>query len=375
MTDTPSTGSSPAPLRMLLVGAGSMGRNWLRVLSSSTDVRLVGLVDLDVDLARRAARDAGLEAVVVGPSLSDVAARSGAEAVVNVTVPAAHHPVTSEALFLGLPVLSEKPVAPTLSQALSLAATAEVAGPLLMTSQSRRYYRTLAAFRNQIASIGTLGIVTTEFFKAPRFGGFRDEMAHPLLVDMAIHPFDVVRYLLDASPISVRCEAFHPPWSWYRGAAAAHAAFEFENGVRYLYTGSWCSPGLETSWNGTWRASGSDGSAVWDGENAPRVEIPGTPRADVVGEPPAGPEEIAGALAEFVHSLRTGSTPSGEVHSNVMSLAMVEAAVRSADTGERVVLADLLEGAYQDALAGETRAGVRDRLAAWGSAASGLARP
>ena len=34
-----------------------------------------------------------------------------------------------------------------------------------------------------------------------------------------------------------------------------------------------------------------------------------------------GGEEIAGSLAEFVDALRTGRVPSGEVHSNVLSLA------------------------------------------------------
>src|SRR5699024_350831 len=153
------------------------------------------------------------------------------------------------------------------------------------------------------------------------FGGFREEMEHVLLVDMAIHPFDAVRYLLDQDPVSVYCEEFNPSWSWYSGDAAATAVFEFSGGARYVYTGSWCADGLETSWNGTWRANAAGGSARWDGENDPVVErvvpadgvAPGSV-ADAVG--PAGDagsgsgaasaasaspaEEIGGALAEFV---------------------------------------------------------------------------
>lgn len=54
----------------------------------------------------------------------------------------------------------------------------------------------------------------------------------------------------------------------------------------------------------------------------------------VVSVPPTShEEEIAGALAEFGAALRSGEVPSGEVHSNVLSLAMVEAAVQSASTG------------------------------------------
>ena len=54
------------------------------------------------------------------------------------------------------------------------------------------------------------------------------------------------------------------------------------------------------------------------------------------------PSDLAGVLAEFVASLRTGDAPSTEVHANILSLAMVEAAIRSAETGARVLIADVL---------------------------------
>jgi predicted dehydrogenase len=366
-----------SPVKVVLVGAGGMGRAWLNTLVASADVELVGVVDLDTELARRAVADAGLSAsVTVGTSVTPVAAATGAQAVVNVTVPGAHHVVNAEALFGGLPVLCEKPIAPTVAQALSLAASAEASGQSLMTSQSRRYYATLGRFRDGVRSLGDVGILTTEFFLGPHFGGFRETMSHPLLVDMAIHPFDIARYLLDADPVSVRCDSFNPPWSWYGGDAATSAVFEFARGIRYSYTGSWCSPGLETSWNGSWRASGSAGSAAWDGDGAPTMQLTSADAASPVTVLDAGgpvPEEIAGSLAEFIDALRTGTVPSGEVHSNVRSLAMVEGAVRSADAGgDRVLIADVLEQAYAEALATEQRDDVRSVLAAWGSAAAGL---
>ena len=363
---------SASPVRVIQVGAGGMGRVWLQLLADSSTVQLVGLVDLDVEAARSALEELGLSDVAVAASLNEIAVSTGAEAVINVTVPAAHHPVNIEALFAGLPVLCEKPIAPTLSRALSLAAASEASGQLLMTSQSRRYYPVLAELKQQLGSLGTIGMVTTEYSMAPRFGGFREEMDSPLLLDMSIHAFDVARYLLDADPVSVYCESFNPGWSWYQGDSAATAIFEFENGIRYTYVGSWCSPGFETSWNGSWRVSGSAGTALWDGESRPRVDGVGagsTASADAgVGE------TIAGSLAEFIAALRTGQVPSGEVHSNILSLAMVEGAVRSAETGHRVVIDALLAEAYAEAVRVEQRPDVAARLHSWGSAAAGLAR-
>jgi predicted dehydrogenase len=352
------------PIPVILVGAGAMGRAWMRNLTASADVDLVGLVDLDLDLAKRAAEEESLGDVVLGTSTAEVAAAAGALAVVDVTVPPAHRPVNEEALRAGLPVLCEKPIAPNLAQALSQAALTEITGELLMVSQSRRYYDHLIAFRDAVRSLGRIGVVTTEFFKAPHFGGFRDEMDHPLLVDMAIHQFDAVRYLVEADPISVSCSAWNPAWSWYRGDAAATAEFEFEGGIRYIFTGSWCSPGLETSWNGSWRVSGAGGSAAWDGINAPVTDGVPAPEATT-----GAGEEIAGSLAEFVHALRSGAVPSGEIHANLPSLAMVEGAVRSAESGARIDIAGLLEEAWQHALRTEHAEDVRAKLEDWGSGA------
>ncbi|WP_051470758.1 Gfo/Idh/MocA family oxidoreductase [Arthrobacter sp. 35/47] len=162
--------------------------------------------------------------------MSEVADATGAHAGVNVTVPAAHHPVNVETMFAGLPMLCEKPVAPTVAEGLSLAAAAEERGQLLMISQSRWYVQGLTQQKALTGQLGDIGVVTTDFFKAPHFGGFRAEMAHVLLVDMAIHQFDALWFLLDQDPVSVYCEEFNPSWSWYSGAAAATAMFQPSGG-------------------------------------------------------------------------------------------------------------------------------------------------
>lgn len=362
------------------MGAGGMGQAWLDTILANSDADLVGLVDLNTQAARQALADRGRSEILVGSSVSEVLANLDvpAQAVINVTVPGAHHPVNVEAMLAGLDVLCEKPATPTVAQALSLAATSELTGRLLMISQSRRYFNNLSVFRDEVEQLGTLGLVTTNFFKAPHFGGFREEMDHVLLLDMAIHSFDGARYVTGKEPVSVYCEEFNPAWSWYKRDAAAVATFEFADGLRYVYTGSWCADGQETSWNGQWRANGELGTAQWDGDGLPTVEFRATDDADAhlrqEASAPDLPEQIAGSLAEFVAAVRAGVTPSGEIHSNVYSLAMVEAAVQSADTGVRVRIADVLDVAYESAVAQEKLPEVAAILAGWGSAAEGLLR-
>jgi predicted dehydrogenase len=353
------------PLRLIQIGAGAMGRVWLQVIAQSADTQLVGVVDLDLDAAQRSVDAAGLPRVATATALDELLERVTADAVVTVTTPDTHAEVSTAALLSGLPVLCEKPAADSTSAALSMVAAAEVSNRLLMVSQSRRYWRDLAALRSQVARLGRLGFVECSFFRGPRFGGFRDLMHQPLLGDMAIHHFDLARDLVDSDPVWITSETFNPSWSWYAGDAAAQAFATFADGTRFAYTGSWCSTALETSWNGSWRISGEAGTALWDGDHAPVARTAdGTPIPAVAG---TGPEELAGALAEFVAAIRHDSVPSGEIHRNVMSVAMVEGAIRSADTGRRVILTDLLDEAYRHALTSEQRPQLRAALASWPS--------
>jgi predicted dehydrogenase len=331
--------------RALLVGAGGMGRAWAKNLHECAETTIAGWVDIRPGAAAQAAQELGLEVAHTSTDLARALAELRPDFVVDVTIPEAHHDVTLAALAAGIPVLGEKPMAATMQQARAMVAASERAGTLYMVSQSRRYDARLHAYRRLIEqSAGPAGILNADFYIGAHFGGFRDEMAHVLVLDMAIHTFDAARYLLgDPDPVAVYCEEFNPPWSWYRGDASAVAIFEMAGGARFTYRGSWCAEGRHTSWESEWRAVGPRGSATWDGRDALLAEVvvetggfhsTTEPRSvDVEQGVPSG---IAGSLRDFLHALRTGATPMGECHDNIKSLAMVFGAIESAGSGRRV---------------------------------------
>lgn len=358
-------------LPVVVVGAGAMGGEWIRMLARSPQATTVGVVDLDLSLAAATVRSVGLEGVVLGTSVAEVAKHSGAEAVINVTVPQAHRIVNEQALRAGLPVLCEKPLAPTVAEALRQVALADLVGGLLVVSQSRRYFNHLAAFRSAVGALGPAAVVHAEFFHADHEPGFREQMEHPLLVDMSIHHFDVLRYLTGDEPVAVRCRSWNPRWSWFAGDAAATADFELTSGARFVYSGSRCTPGLQTSFNAEWHVYAERGAAAWNGDEVVTID------ADGLGvDLPARSEGIEASLEEFVSSLRTGVIPQNEVRANVLSLAMVEGAIRSSALGgERVLLPDLLEDSLTQAIADEQQDDVAEHLRSWASAADGLATP
>ncbi len=330
-------------LRAVLVGAGSMGKAWAKAVTASPEVDLVGWVDIVDQRAREAVEVLGLAGVAVEAEIGAALASLAPDFVVDATVPEAHHEVTTTCLQNGVPVLGEKPLAATMEEARELVKLSEHTSTLFVVSQNRRYNAGLASFRGLLAErLGGVGHLNAEFYRAPHFGGFRDEMDSPLLLDMAIHTFDAARYLTGADALTVACSEFNPPWSWYRGAASAVAEFEMTGGLRFSYQGSWCAQGFETSWDSSWRAVGPSGSALWDGTTDPVAELlAGTggdhrlerAEATPVAIPGLG---IEGTLADFVTALRTGEAPMGECHDNLRSLAMVFAALESTRTGRRV---------------------------------------
>lgn len=361
MRERVGSDNSARPLLVVVVGAGGMGREWIRLVSRSTDVSLVGIVDLDRELASAAAEECGVSDVPIATSVTEMCESEHVEAVINVTVPQAHGIVNEEALRAGLYVLCEKPLAVTLQEAIRQVAVADATGGLLMVSQSRRYFNHLSALRQAVSQLGPIALVSAQFFHEDHEPGFREEMDDPLLVDMSIHHFDMLRFLSADTPVAVRCHSWNPPWSWFAGNAVATAEFELQSGARFVYVGSRCTPGLSTSWNAKWQVYAENGAAEWDGDHS--VQLDGDGLAVEVGD---GPEEIAGALQDFVQCIRLGVTPQNEVRHNLVSLAMVEGAVVSSRrTGERIALADLLNAALADAVREENEPEIREVLASW----------
>ena len=213
-----------------------------------------------------------------------------------------------------------------------------------MVSQNRRYMPTLLAFRDAVAGLGTLASLTCDFYIGHRVDPerFVTAMDHPLLLDMAIHLFDAARLITGAEPESVYCDAYSPPWDWYEGQSSANAIFRMTGDLRMAFNGSWCADGFQTSWTGRWRAVGERGSAMWDGQRAPRVqagpdiELPAVPPVRAVRAPRGRFEGLEAALAEFVAALRSGRPPQSEGRDNLRSLAMCHAAVESAQAGTPV---------------------------------------
>ncbi len=337
-----------ARFRVALVGCGQMARVWLECALERIDTEVVALVDLRLESAVALQERYGLNCAVFD-EVEGALRSSRANLVFDVTPPEMHESVTLTALAAGCDVFGEKPLASSLEAARRMVSAASSSGRLYAMMQNRRYLPGIRALHHGVrqGTLGRLGMLSADFFLAPHFGGFRDAMAHPLLLDMSIHTFDAARFISGADALWVQAHAFNPQGSWYAGAAAAVCLFGMSDGSVFSYRGSWCAEGLPTSWEAEWRAVGSQGSARWDGESLPVTEVllepsqPGSNREHRMTLSSAwnGREGHAGCLDELFSALLEGHGPPTVCSDNLRSLEMVFGAVQSAEAaGGRVQL-------------------------------------
>jgi len=338
------------PLRLVITGCGGIAGAWLDNLVKRDDVALVGFVDLD---AKRAAERAEKysKGAATGTDLAKMIEQVKPDVVCDMTIPDAHADVACLALAKGCHVLAEKPMASSMADARRILAAAKAAGKVHAVMQNRRWLNGIRRFREAVqgGQIGKLAELHADFFIGAHFGGFRDAMKHVLLLDMSIHSFDQGRYIAGVKPIAVNAMEWNPPGSWYAHGASALVCVECEGGVRFTYRGSWCSEGANTSWECAWRAVCTSGTAKWDGGD--EVTMDGR---DIAKEGFTKPERAVtvpplpqlahtghgGCLDDMLTSLRTGREPMTIGSDNIHSLAIVHAAIASAERGGARVTLD-----------------------------------
>lgn len=329
--------------KMIVVGAGGISNPWFEVIAKR-DVDVKAVVDI-----RKEAAEAQVSKYALSAEGSDdmvaMIQKYQPDFVLDLTIPDAHCHVTTTALELGCHVIGEKPMAASMDQARKMVAASEKSGKLYMVSQSRRFVPIHDSARLSIADgkLGTLTAANCDFYIGAHFGGFRDEMDSPLILDMSIHHFDLMRSITGCDPVAVYAYEYNPHGSWYKGDVAASCIFEMSNGVVFTYRGSWCAEGCGTSWNGDWRLIGDKGTMIMEKDQAPWGQVAKASEGfsveleDLSTTPsPMVYDGFAGGLNEMLTYLETGKTPIGECHDNIKSLAMVFAVIESSKKAARV---------------------------------------
>lgn len=334
-------------MNVIQVGVGKMGQHWLEQMSEMDMVTLVGVVEPVPPLREAALVKAGLSAAAGFASVDEALAGVEFEAAVIVTPPPTHRPLAEQLLEAGKHVLTEKPLATTLDDARAMVATADRCQRTLMVAQNYRYFAPFSTIRAMIqrGEIGRVTAVTIAFHKDARTmfgeGDFRYSMKHVLLVDMSIHHFDLIRAALGTDAAQVYAQTWHVPDGNFEYDAAVSAVITMTDGAVVTYTGNWATYSPETSWNGDWEIIGELGRISWTGGDWNEADITIQRWGDAAVPVPIADLERAGQyglVTDFVAAIESGTAPDTAAASNVQSLAIVFAAVESAETGQVVRL-------------------------------------
>jgi predicted dehydrogenase len=337
-------------LSAVLVGCGAMSKGWLEALTSEPlrdKVKVVGLVDLDRSAAARRQTEFSLSDAQISTDLETVLAATKPDLLFDVALPATRRDVVLAGFAHGCHVLTEKPMAASMSEAREIVAAAKAAGRLHAVVQNRRFIPGVRRIRRLIetGALGELTALHADFFIGAHFGGFREQMHNVLLLDMAIHTLDAARFMANADPLAVYCVESNPKGSWFMHGAAANAIFEMADGVVFTYRGSWVAEGGQTSWESGWRIVGTRGTLLWDGHERFDAHVVNgddgffRPLAELEVLP--APDDVhthghASVIADFLNAIVNGHQPETAGEDNIKSLAMVFGAIESARLGARV---------------------------------------
>ena len=334
---------------MLQVGLGPHGRNWARqVLPDVSDADFVAFVDTDPNALDLLRQQANVPAGKCYESLREAINATEPEAILITTALPSHAPVIRAALDAGLHVLVEKPFAPDLETATELVDMAAAKDLTLMVSQNYRFFPAPRAIASLVreGALGSLYEVSIDFRRyspgTPDRRGRHHFEDHPLLVDMAIHHFDLLRLIIGREADRIYCEAWNPAWTNFSGPPVAVASIDFD-GVVVSYRGSWVSAGPVTPWAGDWRLEFERGEIFWTNrdDNATHDKVvvharTGRPRSAHLREMQwTGPW---GTLTEFIDAVQVGREPETSGRNNLGTIALMDAAVDSSTLREPVAI-------------------------------------
>jgi predicted dehydrogenase len=342
--------STHPKLRLVQCGAGGFGKHWLDGATiSSPDFELVALVDISAENLDRASAKHNLPRDRLFTSIENALDRVTADALLSVTPPAVHASHARIAFDRGLHFMTEKPIADTLEHARQMVAWAKAAGRQFVVSQNYRYHQPIHTLARTLAdgAVGALGHGHMDFYIPADFTGtFRETMEDVLIMDMAVHHFDLIRHVTGLNVTRVHAHSFRPEWSWYRHNSAAKALLELERNIPFTYSGDWSGHGRCTSWDGNWRLQCADGSLHLDDDRQVRVARCGRwnrdPSVEVVPPNPIAPADQAATLRSFAEAIRTGIPSPINGEDNLQTFAAVCATVISSRERRTVDIAELL---------------------------------
>lgn len=338
-----------AKKRVLMIGAGGMAGNWIRrFLPSFADrLEVVGLVDVNPQVLAASGDFLGL-----APSrrFTDMAAAFEAveaDFCAIVIPPAFHQQAVMHAVRRRLPILSEKPIADTWQASREVFRATREAGLKMQVIQNYRYNAPMLTMREVLrgGDLGRINYLVGRFAADYREYGawgatFRHEIPHALLVEGAVHHFDMLRNLSGGDCLTLAGWEWNPPWSASKGEFCGLYVMNLSNGVHASYEGSGTAGGRQNTWHEEYYRAECERGAVRVGrDHVVRIDRFKRGGGLITEEvPPVRPtyEGHLWLIDEFLTWLDGGPTPATVIEDNIKTTAMLFGAIEASRRNQTI---------------------------------------
>ncbi|HYN64327.1 MAG TPA: Gfo/Idh/MocA family oxidoreductase [Candidatus Limnocylindrales bacterium] len=324
MTD----GVGGRPLRAGVIGLGFMGRNHVRVWGEAVEgVELVAVADPRPEALRLATQGR------LARTYADAATMLAEEELdlVSVVAPTSmHHELTLAALDAGAHVLVEKPIAATRAEAEAMMAAAADSGRMLTVGHIERFNPAIVELRERLQA-GELGRIFQ--VRATRLGPFPDRIRDVgVVVDLAPHDLDVMRFLLGSDPVRVYAETEQRIHTDHEDLFVG--MLKFANGAVGLLEINWLTPTKQR----TLSVTGQGGMYVADYLSQDLVFYANPANGSVAEgwsehRAIARREPLVAELEAFAAAVRQGGPPPVDPREALIALQLARAMVEAANTG------------------------------------------
>jgi predicted dehydrogenase len=335
-----------------LIGCGFFAVNQLHAWQEIEGARIVALCDRDPERLAGAGRDFGIERQYA--EAEAMFAKERLDFVDIATTLPSHRPLVELAARHRVPVICQKPFAATMTDGRAMVAACEAAGVPLMVHENFRWQAPIRAVR-QIIDSGRIGEV---FWGRISFRSAYDVFSgQPYLAtgerfiieDLGIHILDIARFLFgDATRLTARTRRVNPA---IRGEDVATMLLDHESGVTSVVDCSYATRLAEEPFpqtlieidgsRGTLRLGQDFRMIVTDPAGSEVLNVAPSIRSWM--QPPWHliQESVFAIQQHWALCLTEGREPATSGRDNLKTLALVEAAYRSARSGDAVPLASI----------------------------------
>ncbi len=324
-------------MKVAVIGVGSMGKNHARVYADLPDARLVGVADADASTAQTIAERYRTTPYTDFRALLDT---EKPDAVSIVTPTVEHLAVAKAVIERGIHLLIEKPIAFQVDDARQIINLADKAGVKLMIGHIERFNPAIQALKSRLDA-GELGRVFQ--IDARRQGPFPARVKDVgVVIDLAVHDLDVMRYLTGAAVSRVFAETERRIHSTYEDLL--EGLVRFDDGTVGTLAINWLTPTkirelVVTGEKGMFRAdyltqdlyfyeNATTTAADWDTLRILRGVSEGRMVRYVVQKQ----EPLRAELTAFVAAVKNNTLPPVSGEDGLLALALAQSLVKSGQT-------------------------------------------